>query len=138
MMGLFKAPAVIRLPDCASTPVISPVAVGQKLERASRVTCWEARAISRATEIWGLFLTASCSACFKVNGVEVPGLGCGVGEGGVPPGIGELAWVEEFCGEGADGNESTFLRLTDVWAQANRGKAKIITPRKMDLCFRFI
>ena len=37
-------------------------------ERASRVTCCAARAVNLATEICGLFLSASCSASFMRKG----------------------------------------------------------------------
>ena len=73
-MGLFSAPAVIRLPDCASTPVMSPVAAGQRADRASRVTCCEANVSNLPTEICGLFLIAIASACFSVRLVGPPGV----------------------------------------------------------------
>src|SRR5437868_10096059 len=64
----------MRLPARASTPVRLTVAVGHKLERTSRVTCCEAKAVSRATEICGLFLSAIASAslresCWGTEGV---------------------------------------------------------------------
>src|SRR5215471_10692199 len=52
----------MRLPARASTPVSSTLAVGHRLERTSRVTCCEAKAVSLATEIWGLFFSAMASA----------------------------------------------------------------------------
>src|SRR5581483_2221950 len=91
MMGLFSAPAVIREPGLASTAVISMAAVGHRLERTSRVTCCDARALSRATEIWGLFWMANVSACFNESGVPLPTCGaaglCGVVGPCVAPGI---------------------------------------------------
>ena len=50
MIGLFNPPALMRLFSCESTPVMSRFAVGHKLDRVSRVTCWEASASSRATD----------------------------------------------------------------------------------------
>src|ERR1035441_4931433 len=74
MMGLLSPPAVMRLFARESTPVRLPVAVGHKLERTSRVTCWDASAVSRATEICGLFFNARASACFNDSVICVPGL----------------------------------------------------------------
>src|ERR1700688_1515858 len=98
MSGLFSAPAVMRLPDCASTPVSSPVAVGHRLDFTSRVTCCEARASNRATETCGLFFIAYASACCRVKD-RVPGgaiEGC-VLAGALEPVTGEV-WVELGCG----------------------------------------
>ena len=56
-----------------STPVKSTTAVGHSADRASRVTCCDANAVSLATEICGLFFRASCSASFieRVTGAVV-------------------------------------------------------------------
>src|ERR1700741_5018392 len=67
MMGLFNPPALMRLFSCDSTPVISRFAVGHKVDRVSRVTCCDASANRRATEIWGLFFRANSSASFSVS-----------------------------------------------------------------------
>src|ERR1039458_1937733 len=107
MMGLLSPPAVMRLLARESTPVKSPVAVGHKLDRTSRVTCWDARAVSRATEICGLFFNASASACFNDRDICVPGLAwesedrCPLGAivGAVGLGTG--------CGTGAEGKLCT-------------------------------
>src|SRR5580692_3874428 len=77
MMGLFSAPAVMRAPVLASAAVRSTVAVGQRFDRTSRVTCSDASAVRRATEIWGLFLRASACAFFRESTIGVPGLFCG-------------------------------------------------------------
>src|SRR5450755_3642267 len=74
MMGLLSPPAVMRLLAWESTPVRLAFAVGQKPDRTSRVTCCDARAINRATEICGLFFSASASACFNDRDTTGPGL----------------------------------------------------------------
>src|ERR1700686_4347353 len=108
----------MRLPDCASTPVRLPVALGHRFDFTSRVTCWEARASSRATEICGLFFIANSSACFKVS---IPGegeygcaLACGL----------ELFCVELVCGIGAGGRLSAVCTLLDTRAKLNKCKAR--------------
>src|ERR1700686_824906 len=99
MSGLCSAPAVMRLPDCASTPVISPVAVGHRFDFTSRVTCWEARASNRATETWGLFFIAYASACCRLKD-SVPGVAAEVCvlAGALEPVDGEVC-AEPACGE---------------------------------------
>src|ERR1700719_1571130 len=120
MIGLFSAPAVMRLPDCASTPVRSPVAVGHKVDFTSRVTCWEARASSRATEICGLFLIANASACFKVRDIGAPGVwGAEDGDtfpGGTPCG-------KPVCGTGAAGRLCAVFALISAWAKLEQLRA---------------
>src|SRR5437762_10115277 len=64
MIGLFKAPAVMRLLLRASTAVRLAETCGHREDWTSRVTCCEARALSRATEIAGLFFSAIVSASF--------------------------------------------------------------------------
>src|SRR5277367_1941480 len=64
-MGLFRAPAVMRLLLSASTAVRLAKVWGQRFDRTSRVTCREASALSRAAVITGLFLSAIASASFK-------------------------------------------------------------------------
>src|SRR5579863_2339965 len=142
MIGLFNAPAVMRLPDCASTPVTSPVAVGHKFDFTSRVTCTEARASSRPTEICGLFFIASASACFKVRDNGAPGV-CGVGVCGAG-GYGafavgpELVCVGLDCGIGAGGKLAAVCTLMDIWAKLNRGIARNSRNDPMCLCVRFM
>src|SRR5580698_4033803 len=96
MIGLFNAPAVMRLPDSASTPVISPIIVGHKLDFASRVTCLDARAVKRATDIWGLFFTARSSASFKLRAMTRPLLIASAGT--------LIGGAGAACGDGAGGN----------------------------------
>src|SRR6185312_4392498 len=59
--------------------------VGQRPERTLRVTCCDSSALTRATEIAGLFLSAICSAFWRDN--------CR------PAGSGAWA-VPAFCGSG--------------------------------------
>src|SRR5580692_2466662 len=122
MIGLFSAPAVMRLPDCASTPVMSPVAVGQRFDFTCRVTCSVARAIRRPTEICGLFLIASSSACFKVNDAGAPGIWRAGDDCALAGGFG-IFCVEEVCGVGAGGRPCPVCTFTDVCAKPNRGNA---------------
>src|SRR5579863_1184758 len=123
MMGLFNAPAVILAPDCASTPVMSPVAVGHRLDFTSRVTCWEASAIKRATEICGLSLIASASACFRVSDAGIPGVTWGAEDGTFAI---ELAvfCVTAVCGDGAGGRLcAASAAFVDSWVSPKDGKA---------------
>src|SRR5579864_1490175 len=110
MSGLLRAPAVMRLPDCASTPVRSPVAVGHRFDLTSRVTCCEARASKRATEICGLLFIASASACFKVRGVPVPGAEGDCGFAGEP----DVFCAVPVCGIGACGRLRAVCTLLDT------------------------
>src|SRR5579859_8107017 len=112
MMGLLSAPESMRLLARESTPVRLAVAIGHRLERTSRVTCSDARAASRATEISGLFFNARSSACFKDRDICVPALvgaldncpfGVAFGAGGLEPG----------CGCGADGILCTVCGIPD-------------------------
>src|ERR1700690_2798585 len=107
MMGLLSPPAVMRLFALESTPVRSAVAVGHKVERTCRVTCWDARAVSRATEICGLFFNASASACFKDRGICAPGLTCESENGRPFAAILGAVWWGTGCGPGAEGNLCT-------------------------------
>src|SRR5271163_173510 len=137
MIGLFRAPAVMRLPDCASTPVKSPVAVGHKFDFTSRVTCTEARASRRPTEICGLFFMASASASFKVRDIGVPGA-CGAG-GCSAFAVGpELVCVGLDCGIGAGGRLAAVCTLMDIWAKQNRGIARNSRNDPMCLYVRFM
>src|SRR5271154_3799619 len=67
MMELFSPPAVMRLLFRASTAVRLASDCGQRLDRTSRVTCSEAKAFRRATEIAGLFFSAIDSASFTLS-----------------------------------------------------------------------
>src|SRR5580658_5033212 len=67
MIELFNPPAVTRLLSRASTAVKLASDCGQRLERTSRVTCPEANAFKRATEIAGLFFSAIDSASFTLS-----------------------------------------------------------------------
>ena len=79
-MGLLSPPAVMRLLSWRIYGrQVSRAAVGHKLDRTSRVTCREPDAVSRATEICGLFFKASASACFSDRDICVPGLAWDVG-----------------------------------------------------------
>src|SRR5579863_5977664 len=127
MIGLFSTPAVMRLPDCASTPVMSPVAVGQRFDFTSRVTCSEARAISRPTEICGLFLIASASACFKLNDTGVPGVWGTVDDCAFAGGFG-IFCAGEVCGTGAGGGLCPVCTFTDVCAKPNLGMPATTRP----------
>src|ERR1022692_1071784 len=101
MMGLLSPPAVMRLLSLESTPVRLPVAVGHKLERTSRVTWWEAKAVSRAMEICGLFCNASASACFNERDIGIPALAW-ESEDGCP-----IAAMGAGCAAGAEGKFCT-------------------------------
>src|SRR5208283_6030964 len=120
MIGLFSAPAVMRLPDCASTPVMSPVAVGQRFDFTSRVTCREARAMSRPTEICGLFLIASASACSKLNDTGAPAVWRTEDDCAFAGGFG-IFWAGGVCCVGAGGKLCPVCTFTDVWAKPNEG-----------------
>src|SRR5580692_10732424 len=122
MIGLFSAPAVMRLPDCASTPVMSPVAVGQRFDFTCRVTCSEARAIRRPTEICGLFLIAISSACFKLNDAGAPGI-WGTGDDCALAGGFGIFCVGEVCGVGAGGRLCPVCIFADSCAELTSGKA---------------
>src|SRR3984957_13548844 len=83
MIELFKPPAVMRLLSRASTAVRLASDCGQRLDRTSRVTCSEAKAFRRATEIAGLFFSAIDSASFTLSlivfeerGLWMPGADC--------------------------------------------------------------
>src|ERR1700722_1729482 len=67
MIELFKPPAVRRRCAQRSTAVRLTSDCGQSLERTSRVTCSEAKAFRRATEIAGLFFSAIDSASFTLS-----------------------------------------------------------------------
>src|ERR1035438_9933510 len=116
MIGLLSPPAVMRLLSRESTPVRSAVAVGHKLERTSRVTCWNARAVSRATEICGLFFNASASASFNDRDTCIPGL-VWEADGSCPFGdmLGAV-WFGGACGVGAEGKVSAAFKLIAAWA----------------------
>src|ERR1700680_1302953 len=122
----------MRLPDCASTPVRFPVTVGHRFDFTSRVTCWEARASNRATEICGLFFIANASACFKVRDIGIPGdgraLACWF----------ELLCVELVCGIGAGGRLSAVCTLLDTWAKLNKCKARNSKNEMAYLCVGFM
>src|ERR1700685_2892097 len=120
MIGLFSAPAVMRLPDWASTPVRSPVAVGHRFDFTSRVTCTEARASSRPTEICGLFFMARASACAKVKGIGAPGV-CEAEGWCAFAGGPELFCVELTWGIGARGTPRGVCTLTDTCAMLTPG-----------------
>src|SRR5579862_7887653 len=75
-IGLFSAPAVSLVPGFASTAVRSMRAVGHRLDLTSRVTCCDASAVSRATEIWGLFFSASPCASLTDRNLGAPGAAC--------------------------------------------------------------
>src|SRR6202451_4092591 len=137
MIGLFSAPAVMRLPDWASTPVRSPVAVGHRLDFTSRVTCTEARASSRPTEICGLFFMARASACAKVKGIGAPGV-CEAEGWWAFAGGPELFCVELACGIGAGGRPCAVCTLTDTCAMLNTCSARNSKNATMCLYVRFI
>src|ERR1017187_9227838 len=105
MTGLFSAPAVMRSPGLVSTAVRSIRAVGHRLDRTSRMTCCDASAVSRATEIWGLFLSATASASFTDKTVGVAELPCGVSAGGAGEAV-VVAGSADTCGSGAEGRLS--------------------------------
>src|SRR5581483_547815 len=77
MIGLLREPAVIRLLLRASTAVRLTFACGHRVERASRTTCCDARAVRRATEMTGLFLSAIASASFTERWITELGNGAG-------------------------------------------------------------
>src|ERR1700675_2201537 len=110
MMGLLSPPAVMRLLSWESTAVRAPAAVGHKLDRTSRVTCWEAKAVSRATEICGLFFNASASASFNDRNICVPGLTWDSDDRCPFGAILEAGWLGTGCGIGAEGKLCTGCR----------------------------
>src|ERR1039457_6821232 len=116
MMGLFSPPAVILLFSRESTPVRLTIAAGHRLERTSLVTCREARTVSRATEICGLFFNASASASFNDRDTCIPGL-VWEADGSCPFGdmVGEV-WFGGACGVGAEGKVSAAFKLIAAWA----------------------
>src|SRR5882724_3068783 len=75
MIGLFSAPAEMRAPSLAVTPVRLKYAVGNSAALCSRTYCSATRARNFPTVICGFFFNASASACFLVK--EVPdGIAC--------------------------------------------------------------
>src|SRR5450432_136792 len=110
MIGLLRPPAVILLLARESTPVRLATAVGHRFERTSRVTCCEARAVNRATEINGLLLSASASASFSDKLVRFVVVGGAKNWG--PFGV---VWLEPACGVGAEG-KLCVGKLNDAWA----------------------
>src|SRR5580700_1379996 len=124
MMGLFSAPAVMRAPVLASAAVRSTVAVGHRFDRTSRVTCSDARALRRATEIWGLFLRASACASFRESTIDVPGLFCGAPLCGAAIGALEGAGGAACCGKGAAGKLECAPRAGAPCARVNADIAR--------------
>jgi hypothetical protein len=66
------------------------------------MTCCDASAVSRATEIWGLFLSATASASFTDKTVGVAELPCGVSACGAGEAV-VVAGSADTCGSGAEG-----------------------------------
>src|SRR5580700_11373826 len=121
MMGLFSAPAVMRAPVLASAAVRATVAVGHRFDRTSRVTCCDARAVSRATDIWGLFFRASACASFSDNTVGAPALLCEGPPCTSPFGALGTTGVAVCRGMGAGGKLEN-ASVPDVpWANVNAG-----------------
>src|SRR5208337_2212353 len=122
MIGLLSAPAVMREPGSASTAVRLTVAVGHRFERTSRVTCTDASAVSRATEIWGLFFRASACASFRDSSVGVPGLFRGVEFCDPPIGGIELTVGADCCGMGAEGKVDDASERISPCARQHTGR----------------
>lgn len=137
MIGLFKLPAVMRLPSRESTPVRLAVAVGQKADLASRITCWDANAVNRATEIRGLFFMAIASACCSVNEVDGSGSvgGIAVGAGGITAGGCVASGDSGVCGVGAAGR-FWLDKSVPAWAYPSVVPKRVTTKvRTKILCF---
>src|SRR6266566_6076795 len=70
MIGLFSAPAEMRAPGLAVTPVKLKYAVGNSADLCSRTYCPATSARNFPTVICGFFFNANASACRRVK--EVP------------------------------------------------------------------
>src|ERR1700686_3899856 len=122
MIGLLSPPAVIRLLARESTPVRLASAVGHRFERTSRVTCCNARAVNRATEICGLFFNARASASFRDRAIRFVGLAW-EGDDSWPIGdVLSMVMLVAACGIGADGKPG-FCMLNDACAQLQRERS---------------
>ena len=121
-MGLFSAPAVSLVPGFASTAVRSIRAVGHRLDRTSRVTCCDASAVSRATEICGLFFSASACASLTDRDLGVPGAAC-AGACGSRARTRRLVKPLEAQAQTGRLAETAALRLS--WAKLHPESAKI-------------
>src|SRR2546427_6970139 len=86
MIGLFSAPAEMRAPSLAVTPVRLKYAVGNSAALCSRTYCPAASARNFPTVICGFFFNASASACRRVREVSVGSAPCAVGGGGCAAG----------------------------------------------------
>src|SRR5713226_7863506 len=84
MIGLFSAPAEMRAPSLAVTPVKLKYAVGSSAALCSRTYCPATSARNFPTVICGFFFNANASACRRVKEVPaaVPDVGA-PGDGGV-------------------------------------------------------
>src|ERR1700674_390561 len=103
MIGLWSPPAVIRLFARETTPVRLASAVGHRFERTSRVTCCDARAVNRATEICGLFFNAWASASFKDRVIRFVGFAWEADDCWPFGDVLGVAMLVAACGRGADG-----------------------------------
>src|SRR5690348_9167142 len=135
MMGLLSPPAVIRLSSRESTPVRFAVAVGHKLERTSRVTCSDASAINRATEICGLFFIASASACFSERVIGAVELACGLAGAGPLGAMPGAVWPGICCGAGAAGRLCAVGTFIDAWVKPHTGNSNTVTAISTFLIF---
>jgi hypothetical protein len=106
--GLFSRPAVMRLYWCAPTAVKSPTAVGKSADRASRVTCPCASAISRATLMFGLRSIAirSASASVSLGPEDAAGPAGACAAGSCREGIGATGACA-CCERTAQGNKTS-------------------------------
>src|SRR6266516_3656181 len=77
MIGLFSAPAEMRAPSLAVTPVRLKYTMGNSAALCSRTYCPAASARNFPTVICGFFFNASASACRRVKEIPaaLPGIG---------------------------------------------------------------
>src|ERR1700686_2059866 len=115
MIGLLSPPAVIRLLARESTAVRLASAVGHRFERASRVTCCDARAVNRATEICGLFFNAWASASFRDRVIRFVGLAWEADDCWPLGDVLSVVMLAAACGIGADGKLGV-CKLNDACA----------------------